>query len=184
MTYYKWREIVKQSAPFLILVSFFSVFSGFLIESSIDLLKSVPLLLFILPAFIGTCGDISSTFAARLTSDLHLGKYSLKRRKEKVIVNAAATVLSALIFFSAISIVAYYLGLYLGLNNPPVERFILGTIFSGVIAVSISIFIAIGVAVLTIKRRLDPDNFESPLLSTLNDLMGVVIFITVFSLIL
>jgi mgtE-like transporter len=185
VSYYEWKKMVRESALFLIFLSFISIFAGVTLERQVELLSHYPTIVLIVPAFIGLCGGIASTFSCRLTSALRLGKYDLRKRKGKLVANAGATLTVTVIVFIALALVAYGLGLAFSLGAmPPFLNFMLATVLSAVVVVGMSMFLAVGVALFAIRKRLDPDNFESPVLTTFSDLAGVISFICISSLII
>ncbi|MCD4740752.1 magnesium transporter [archaeon] len=181
-----WKTQVKQSVLFLIAIALLSVFAGLTLEGNMELLTRFPTIVIIIPGFIGVCGGLASTFSCRLTSALQLGKYGLKKKRGRIIANAEATMISTLITFVILTSIAYAIGEFfqLGAEPLPFAKFLTATLLSAIIVVSLSLFLAIGVAYFTIRNNLDPDNFESPVLTTFSDLVGVITFISISSLII
>jgi cation transporter-like permease len=176
--FHSWKRILAESGPFLVVLSFFSILSGTVLESSVQLLSVFPSLLLFLPAFIDACGDISEIFAAHVSSLLHL-HISMRKERKEILLNVKATILLSIIFFLVMSAIAYGVSSFLRLPLPSPTRFFLSVVSSALIAISFSIILATLTAFFTKKHNLDPDNFEAPLLSTFSDLAGVLIFLNI-----
>lgn len=173
MTYHSYKRIVSESAVFLAFMSLLSIFSGYTLESNLQVLLTYPVLLLVLPAFIGASGNLAGTFSARLTQGTHL------EPGKALLVNAKATLLLALLFYLVLGFAGFGVGAVLGMTLPTLERFILIIVIGGVLVVLLSVALAVWTAGLILRHRLDPDNFEAPLLSTFADLAGVLILITI-----
>ncbi len=179
MIYQSAFGIIRQSALFMVFIAFLSIFAGVLLETNLEVISSFPSILLVIPAFIDACGDITSTFAARLTSSLRLGLANFAKKKRKIYVNVESTMTMTLIFFSFLSALAYATAWLFGLNAPPIHLFVIAIIVSSVFVVALLILLAVAVAYVGLKRGLDPDNFEAPMLSTVSDFVGVFVFINV-----
>jgi cation transporter-like permease len=170
MTYYHWKHIVAESAPFLVFTAFLSAVTGFFIEANLRVFLTHPALLLLLPAFIDSCGSLADTFAARLTRGAQLGLRELA-------VNYRATLALAFTLFGLLALAGYGIATLLGLNPPELAQLLIVVIAPGLAVVLVSVTLALWTAQVTTRRKLDPDNFESPLLFTFSDLAGVLVFI-------
>ncbi|MEW5955876.1 MAG: magnesium transporter, partial [Candidatus Micrarchaeota archaeon] len=168
---HSWKKIVAESTPVLLVCSFFSVLAGVTLESNLAVLAAFPSLLLLLPAFIDSCGDLSEIFAAHLSSFLHCEKSERKERKEIILNVKATTILSFGLFFF-LAVASYWLSQALGLSLPSFPNYIGAVMASAVVSIIAAMAVATAIAVVTFRHKLDPDDFESPMLSTLNDLAG------------
>lgn len=184
MSLHSWKKIVRESVLFLIIISFVSIFAGITLEKNIALLGKFPVLLLITPSFIGICGGIAGTFSCRLTSKLQLGNFQLSQVKGEIFVSACASLVNTIIFFFLLSTLAAMISPIIGLGEAPIAKIVIATVLSGVVVVLASMLLAVAVAIFTIRHNLDPDNFESAVLSTFGDVVGVLTFISLSSLII
>ncbi|MBI1973277.1 magnesium transporter [Candidatus Micrarchaeota archaeon] len=174
-----WRSIVIQSLPLFLVTLALSVFAGAFIERSLASISKYPILILVLPAFIGGCGNISNVFAARLTSAFYFEGAQFVKERKAILAKAAPILLSAGVFFFVLALIALGAESVLGFSLPPLAPFVGSVLVSGLATITLGIIVSILVAWRSFKRRLDPDNFEAPILSTFSDLVGVMVFLNV-----
>ncbi|MBN3037735.1 MAG: magnesium transporter [Candidatus Diapherotrites archaeon] len=175
---YSAKRIILESAPPLVAFTFLSMFAGLTLETNAAFLATYPGVLLMIPAFIDSCGDISSSFASRLTTSLHLGTGRASLRSKRFRDNVAGTYVTTILFFIVMALLAFAFSAVLGLAMPPLLKFLAAVMASAVVVVTLDLAIAVAVSVATTMARLDPDNFEAPFLTTFSDVVGIMIFIS------
>mgnify|MGYP000035216334 CR=1 FL=1 len=118
------------------------------------------------PAVIDTVGDVGSIVGSVITTRLHLGS---KLESGNVILGAW---LASVVIFSVFSGVAAAASGSLSLEAfRDNARILLATNF---IAVLIIVSLTLGIALVTFKKGLDPDNFVNPVVSTVADTVTTI----------
>lgn len=179
MARYSCKHIFVQSAPVLSLTVFLSIASGTLIEQSLATIMRFPILLVLLPAFIDACGDISTVFASKVTSAFYFHGELLLKKKRQLFSTAQIIMLCGMVFFVFLGFAAFGLESVVGGRLPDPLSLFASVILSALITITLGMLVAIMVAWRAYKRKLDPDNFEAPILSTFSDLVGVLVFLNV-----
>ena len=67
------RGIVRESIPVLVIAGLLDLLAGITVEKRLDDFVSVPVLLVLLPGFLGTAGALGGILSSRLSTKLHLG---------------------------------------------------------------------------------------------------------------
>lgn len=156
----------------------FSMVAGSTLEGSIDLLTSIPTIILAVPAFINLAGDLAGVFTARVTSALFVGLIDNRFRPYSVLMsNLLGVMLVALGGFSflgfALALVNESLGIA-ALNGSAIFTAIL---VSGMITTVTMAVLGLWVAYTTFSRGLNPDNFTSPLTTSLGDALGTLLLV-------
>lgn len=185
MPYYSAKKIIKESIPFFMFLLIISLMTGNMLESfSENVLYRYVFLIIILPGYISAIGDTGSVFVSRLTSHLLLGEIDESFKPFRIMLaNIISLLLISLTYLSAISIIAYLLAAILydfAISLWTIMFVIIGSGMSAVILLMMSGTVATFV---TYKYGLDPDNFTSPLMANLGDLLGSVLLL-LFALIM
>lgn len=142
----------------------------------------IPGMLILLPGFLEMRGNISGTFASRLSSGLSLGIIKPNKFKTKIIKgNLSASFLLAII-------VSFILGLIAFLFNFFILRiFILKIIFipliAGIMANSIEIILTLFTTFYLFKKGHDPNNIMGPFLTSTGDITSIISLLIVISII-
>ena len=66
-------RIARESIPILVIAGFLDLLAGITIEKRLDDFLTYPVLLILLPGFLGTAGALGGVLSSRLASKLHLG---------------------------------------------------------------------------------------------------------------
>ena len=181
MTFYNYRKIVKESLPFMIFLLILSWTTGDLWETFARALLDKYFVIFILlPGYISAIGSIGSVFVSRLTSHTLLGE--LNERFEPyhlLITNILGLMFSGVLYFTGLALVGNLMSFYFLLPINPLRLYII-LLSSGLISVFCIMIFGMLVTFIAYKQGLDPDNFASPLMSNLGDLLGSF-FLVVFT---
>jgi len=173
MPYYKASSIIKQSLPFFLFLLVLSLTTGNVLNTFVDdVLYKYIFLLVVLPGFISAIGDTGSVFVSRLTSHIFIGELDSSFRPFRILFsNIIGLLLTTLTHLLAISGIAYIVSLIFAIG---VDFVVIVAIFllSGFSSVLILMFFGIITTYLTYKYGLNPDNFTSPLMGNLGDLVG------------
>jgi mgtE-like transporter len=176
------RRIVLEMAAVVLLTPVLDILAGTAIEARIDRFQAFPGLLVIIPAFVANAGSLGGILSSRLSSKLQLGVI-----RPRLVPEPAARLDVALVV--GFSIVVFMLTGVLGLgyseaageSHPGTDMMVWGTLVAGLLATGIAIVVSYLVAIVTSRVGLDPDNHSVPIITSVMDLAGVLVFLLVLS---
>ena len=172
------NTILKQSTPILILCSFFGGTAGAILNSAVETLLTNSTLLTLLPLFSGESGSLISILGARLSSALHSGLIEpLKKPSKEMFNNFIVCYILAIIIFSVIGILAESSSYLLGEVGVGFDKIILISLLSGIILVTIMVFIVYYISIISYNNNLDPDNIVIPISTSITDSISSFILI-------
>lgn len=174
MTVYKLTRILWESYPVLVLCAAISLSAGLLLEANTADIRRLPLILMMIPPINGINNNVCSILGARLASALHMGTIVPRFRGQKTLdKNVSATWLISMGVFwftSAIFfIIAYTSGFGLGSSL----AWMFGFFIASTIAIAVTMVCTIGLAFISFKLGLDPDNIVIPIVTSIGDVSGV-----------
>lgn len=168
-----WPADGAQTLTALAVNSTTSIIAGVTLGALTDTFERLPGLLVLVPAAIGLRGNVFSALGSRLSTAVHIGEFTLTRRRGTVLVE---NVIGALILTSGLSLAlaagAWLLARAL-LDTTPIPLVDLATISiaGGLLASAVVLAVTIGLAVLAARRGWDLDNLVAPVVSTLGDVL-------------
>ena len=179
------KKIISQSAPVLLVCSVLGVSAGGILNSSIETLLTNPSLLTLLPLFSGESGSIISVLSARFSSSLHYGLMEpSKKPSENTIHNFLICYILAIVMFPFIGFIAENSTNILGSSGVGYVNIILISLISGLILVSIMVFVVYYISITSYNRDIDPDNIVIPISTSITDAISSLILVSVSFLIL
>jgi len=174
------NTILRQSTPVLLLCSLLGGTAGSILNSSVETLLTNPSLLTLLPLFSGESGSLISILGARLSSGLHSGLVEpLKRPQGNTLSNFAVCYILAIVVFPLIGILAEGSSMFFKTTGVGFHRIIPISTLSGLILVSVMIFVVYYVSTISYNRNLDPDNIVIPISTSITDSISSLILISV-----
>lgn len=175
------KRIVIQSTPVLIACLFLEIGAGMIIETQTEQMIQYAVLLVLLPAFLNEGNALSGMLTSRLSSMLHLGTLESQSTPPKeASENFEIIYILALVTFAFIGIAAFALHPY-DLGFTTVMIIIL---LSGFLATTVINFLSYYVAIAAIKFNLDPDDHSIPITSSIMDVIGTVILVSIITLVI
>lgn len=179
------KKIIFQSIPVLIVCSALGVSAGIILNGSVETLLTNPTLLTLLPLFSGLCGSLISILSARLSSSLHYGLIEpLTRPQGESIHNFLICYVLALLMFPFIGFLAENSTQLLNLVGVGFINIMAISLISGIILLSIMIFVVYFISITSYNHDLDPDNIVIPISTSLTDAISSLILISVSLLLL
>ena len=179
------KTILKQSTPTLLLCSFLGGSAGGILNSSVETLLTNHSLLTLIPLFSGECGSLISILGARLSSGLHSGLVEpLSRPTGIALHNFGICYILAIIVFPLIGILAEASTISVGTIGVGFDKIIPISTLSGLILVSIMIFVVYYISITSYNNNLDPDNIVIPISTSVTDSISSLILISISLLIL
>lgn len=174
------RTILKQSTPILLLCSFLGGSAGGILNSSLETLLTNPSLLTLVPLFSGESGSLISILGARLSSGLHSGLIEPSYKPEREAAhNFGICYILAIIVFPFIGILAEGSSRAFKTAGVGFHKIIPISTLSGLILVTVMIFVVYYISTVSYNRNLDPDNIVIPISTSVTDSISSLILISV-----
>jgi len=180
MSIYTAGKIMKQSAPLLLMGVVGGIAGGQVLNSNQSVLIAFPVFLVMFPVVNALCGNIGSILGARLSSGLHMGTISAKSFDREFQKNISSALLLGIISYTVLTIFVLLISPVIGIEIESDILFKAGYVMlaTGLILTVIVIAVAVFVARFSFIKGLDPDNTVTPIVTTLCDVLGIIILIT------
>ncbi len=174
------REVIKESLPVLSVCAAISILSGLFLGKNEGLLKMLPGILIIVPAFNAINGNISSVVSSRLSSALHMGLLKPDFRRSDILgKNIEAMVIVSVVAFFLLGIAAASVDSFMGAEAVSFMMFPLITLTAGLLTVMLLMLGSIFTSYLVYRHGLDPDNVVVPMLTTVGDFVGIFMLLLI-----
>lgn len=176
----EYRTVLTQVAAVLALAGLIDTLAGVALESHLNQIISIPMILVLIPAFLAQGGNIGNILASRLGTKLHLGTIDARLTLGKEIKREffSSYVLSFLIF-SILGLLAFYASTFAGIETLSLPLTLTVTLVAGYILTTIVVIATFLIATLSFRYGFDPDNVTIPLITAVADILGVVaLFVT------
>ncbi len=167
---------LKESVPVLLLCGFGLMVAGMLFGLMVETLEDHPGILVLIPAIIGMRGNISTALGARLGSASHLGLISTENimNRDSMVNIKASLALSVLMGLLA-GVVAHISLVALGRDSSGLLVLVSISVLAGFLSGLALAAITLGIMVLAFRKGYDPDNITGPLLSTVGDIITLLL---------
>ncbi len=176
------RSIVRTMFPLLVVLSAIVLWAGLTLEDAEALLAEYGLLAVMVPTIIGTGGNLGAILSSRLTTRFHLGMTDLDVRDPDLWANVIAIVALALTVFTLLGVGAFLVGLVIG-SSLSLSALLAISIGSGLAIALLVVVFSFAATYGSYRLGVDPDDTTIPIITSLIDVFGVVIFIAVSSLV-
>lgn len=174
---WKRRTIIKETFPLLTALAAVGVISGLILEAYKKTLIQYPQLLLLIPVMIGMGGNLGAILASRTSTALHLGIIELTPKNKALRNNIIAIIILATIIFTLTGILTHPISQILNIGNQlSITQITLISLTSGIMISLITIAITIISTYLSYTHGLDPDNTVLPIVTSLSDIAGILIF--------
>lgn len=169
-----FRRIIKESTPALVMAALIDITAGATLQLSIETWIAIPVILMLVPPISDLGNDVACIISSRITTLLALGIIEPKlKRSEELREN-----------FIGIMVIGIFSSVYLGTLNFIIANgvglgsvqiwFILSVCVVAVAMLTLLVsLISIGVAFLSWRRGLDPDNVTIPISTSISDVLGI-----------
>lgn len=167
------RAIVRESIPVLTLAGLLDLIAGITIEKRLDELLEYPVLLVLLPGFLGSAGGLGGVLSSRLSSKVHLGLLH-----PGPVPRGSAGADIAMIFglsipvFAITGIVAELGGVLTGQASPGLADVVAVALLGGLLATVCVVIVAYYATIFAVRFGLDPDTHGIPMVTSALDFVG------------
>ncbi len=184
MAVYSVRRILWESYPILVVAAFISLSAGLILDSQIESIKAIPLILWMIIPLNGINNNVCSILGSRLTSALHMGTVA-KFRGDKVLGrNMRATWLMSFGVFWFTSGIFFGVSLIAGMDVFRALLLMFAFFAASMVAIAVTMFCTIALAFISFRKGLDPDNVVIPVVTSIGDVVGVLCLIIAVKLIM
>lgn len=172
------RRIVLQMTGVIVLTPFLDVLAGALLQSREAELLALPAVLIVIPPFVSQAGALGGIFSARIASKIRLGVIAPRRWPEPVALAEAGLVAAVgMVVFAVIGAGGFGLAAATHLAHPGAGTMVEGTMLAGSLTLPLMLVVSYGLAVVTTRFGLDPDDHGVPIVTSVMDLAGVAAFL-------
>ncbi len=167
-------RIIEETLPVILLFAFVGLFTGGFLNTLIENISVAPGLLIIVPGILGLRGNISSALGARLSSGLHLGYISTKHISKGLKTNIEISIFMSVFVSFVLSILAWQVCSFVSGACMPMINFMLICVITGLVSGVILSFTTSGIAIISYRKGLDPDNITLPAAASIGDVITMV----------
>jgi mgtE-like transporter len=166
-------RIARESIPILTIAGLLDLLAGITVERRLDDFLTYPVLLILLPGFLGTAGALGGVLSSRLATKLHLGLVA-----PRPLPNAAAGRDIAMIFtlsipvFAVLGLVAQLGGDLTNSASPGGVDILAVAMLGGMMATVFVVLVAYYGTIVAVRFGLDPDTYGIPMVTSSLDLIG------------
>ncbi len=167
------RAIVRESVPILVVAGVLDLIAGIVIEKRLDDFLEFPVLLVLLPGFLGAAGALGGVLSSRLATKLHLGLI-----EPGPIPRGSAGSELAMIFALSVPVfviagfVAEAGGALANQASPGLLDVALVAVVGGLFATGFVVVVAYYTTVVAVRFGLDPDTYGIPVVTSTLDFVG------------
>jgi mgtE-like transporter len=172
------RTIVRESIPILLLAALLGVVAGLVIEKRFAGLSEYPVLLILVPAFLGTGGAIGGILSSKLATKLHLGLVSpASWPDEAARVDVVSAFLLAMPMFLGVALLSNAAGWMVGAASPGFASVVAVALMGGFLTTILVVAIGYYGTIAAWRFGVDPDTYGFPLVTASVDLIGAYMFV-------
>jgi len=177
------KRVFVEMAAVIVLTPLLDILAGTVVEARLDRFAALPGLLVLIPPFVATAGSLGGILSSRLSSKLQLGLIKPRGLPEGLAyLDSALIVAFGFVVFTFMGALALGYSVVAGKAYPGAMTMVLGTLLAGMMATAIAIPVSYYTAVVTTRFGLDPDNHSVPIITSVMDLSGVVVFLAALAI--
>src|SRR3989338_7830032 len=174
VSYMRGQSNLKQSFGAIFLSIITDVLAGLFLGKLEETLLLLPGLIVLIPGAMSMRGNIFGALGSRLGSALHMKRIDGFNLKSKYVRNNIYSSITLTIFTSiALGFIARALLLMAGVTSAGVLHLVLVSFIGGFISGMLLLVITFGIAFVAEKKKWDPDNVTSPLITALGDFFTI-----------
>jgi mgtE-like transporter len=177
--------IVRGQAGVLLVTAVVTLVTGLVLRFEEASLFARPWVLALVPVINALGGNLGAVLGSRLTSGLHLGMVEPSLERGPLTDNVSVIATASVIVYGTLALVIALTGPWLGFLPAIAFGDALAVVLgSGVLLTVGVIGLSVGSAFLAYRRGLDPDDIVIPVVTSLTDLLGVIVLLGVTEVVL
>lgn len=167
------RAVMRESLPILTITGVLDLVAGITIEKRLEDFVQYPVLLILLPGFLGTAGALGGVLSSRLATKVHLGLVHPGAVPRGRAGDDLLMVLSlTLPVFAIAGVAADVGGLVTDQASPGLGQVVAVAVLGGALASLAVVIVAYYTTVVAIRFGLDPDTYGIPVVTSTLDFVG------------
>ena len=181
---YNFSYIVIQSTPILLICISIGITSGMFLQNAERTFKLFPILLSIVPQVIAQGGAIGGIIGSRVSTALYLGTARPFMWNKEISKNFLSGIIMGILVGPTIAIITLLASM---ITKTPIVSLVKISLISTISLFLLSLFtsiISIYIAFISFKLKLDPSNIVIPLITSIGDVIGVLILLSVIKILL
>lgn len=178
------HRIVGETTPIIVFYAIAELLVGGMLGSMINEIRILPGLLILIPPMLNMRGNVSSSFGARLSSGLHLGYIKPDKMTGDLKANIYSNLILTLFLSALLSVFAWITTILAGIPHITLLHFFLISVIAGMLSGIILSFITVGIAVISYRKGLDPDNVTTPSIASMGDIVMILCLLFTVRLVL
>jgi mgtE-like transporter len=167
-------RVVEETLPVILLFAIIGLFTGGFLGGVLAETSVAPGILILVPGMLGLRGNISSALGARLCSGLHLGYISTKHFSGGLKTNIEISITLSIFLSLVLSVFAWLACSHLGGPCMGLWNFVLISLMTGFLSGVILSFTTSGIAIISYRKGLDPDNITLPAGASIGDVITII----------
>jgi mgtE-like transporter len=170
-------RVYRESVLILFVSLAGGLFAGSVIgtDGMTEAFTEYPGLLFLLPAFLATRGNVYGALGARISTGLHQGLIEPRFVRDRRLANAvAASFVNGVTISVFVGVASWLILRSLGRESASLTELIGVTLVAGLLTSVVMIVGLLALVFAGYRRGVDPDNLVGPVVTTLGDMFGVV----------
>ena len=170
------RQMLYRSIPILSLLILLEMLGGSALGRMYDSIR--PIFLILLPPYLAIGGNVGSVFGSRVSSALHLGLIRPSMRGDVALrSNVIALSISGLVSYGCLGFFVYFVSSISGVVDLGMVQFLSITLLSGASLTFFTLGVSSWTCFASFRRGLDPDDVVVPVVTTVTDLVGIVLLL-------
>lgn len=183
--YMRGQSSLKQSFGAIFLSILTDVLAGLFLGKLQDTLLLLPGLIVLIPGSMSMRGNIFGALGSRLSTALHMGRIDKFTTKSKYVRNNIYSSITLTIFTCiAVGFIARALLLVFGFSSASVPQLVLISVIGGFLSGMIILAITFGITFLAHRKKWDPDNVTSPMITALGDFFTIPLLMLAANIVL
>jgi len=169
-----FKRIINESIPALILAAFIHVTAGTAMQLNMEIWVAIPVFLMLVPPISDLGNDVACIVSSRITTLLALGIVEAKLKRNTALEeNLVAIMIIGVLSSLYLGAINFVIANRTGLGSIQILPFLAVCVAAVTILTFLVSLISIGVAFMSWRRGLDPDNVTIPISTSISDVLGI-----------
>ena len=169
-----FRRIIRESIPALVIAALIDVAAGTALQLNMEIWVVIPVFLMLVPPVSDLGNDVACIISSRITTLLALGIIEPKlKRSEMLEENLIGMMIIGLLSSIYLGTLNFFIANRAGLGSVQIWSILLVSVIAVAMLTLLVSVISIGVAFLSWRRGLDPDNVTVPISTSVSDVLGI-----------
>jgi len=179
-----FKKIVSESVPALVLAGIIDIIAGTAMQLNMEIWLTLPIFLMLVPPISDLGNDVACIISSRISTLLALGIIEAKiERNRELEENIIAIMIVGILSSVYLGTINFVIANRTGLGSVRIWSFLAVCVIAVVMLTFLVSLISIGVAFLSWRRGLDPDNVTIPISTSISDVLGILSLLMTIALV-